>query len=46
MLDPDPAFEAEYRSGSYPDPGFNDQKLKKKKIKAEKNLIYLFYQKL
>jgi hypothetical protein len=43
--DPDPAFQAEYRSGSNtnPDPiriqGFNDQKLKKK-ITAEKNLNF------
>ncbi len=38
--DSDPAFEAEYRSGSNPDPGLNDQKLKKK-ITAEKKKFWI-----
>ncbi len=40
--DPDPAFEAEYRSesGSNPDQGFWWPKIEEKKFRAKKNLIF------
>jgi hypothetical protein len=44
--DPDPAFEAEYRSASRsnPDPGINDRKLKRLQLKNF--FIFLLDQKL
>jgi hypothetical protein len=42
--DPDPEFEAgdQYGSGCGSNPGFNDQKLKKKLITAENFFIFFF----